>query len=124
MPLAWLQVGGAVPTTPWQMVTHATTVTQLVLVILVVLSLVSWAVMIAKWREFGRVMAAGRAFTGEFERAAGPEEADAIARRSPSSPFTRVFMRGINFFAEMKPGAPRDAAAGPPPHTPVPAPPP
>jgi biopolymer transport protein TolQ len=33
-------------------------------------------------------------------------------RRSPASPFTRVFSRAVNFFAEMKPGALRDSSAG------------
>ncbi|MBA3342458.1 MAG: MotA/TolQ/ExbB proton channel family protein, partial [Gemmatimonadaceae bacterium] len=95
------------------MVTQATTVTKLVLVLLVVLSLVSWTVMALKWRELRSVQTAGRSFTREFERAAGLEEADALARRVGSSPFTRVFARAINFFAEMKPGALRDAGASP-----------
>ncbi|MEJ7813025.1 MAG: MotA/TolQ/ExbB proton channel family protein [Gemmatimonadaceae bacterium] len=109
---AW-QIAAAVPTTPWDMVTQATTVTKLVLVLLVVLSLVSWTVMALKWRELRSVQTAGRSFTREFERAAGLEEADALARRVGSSPFTRVFARAINFFAEMKPGALRDAGASP-----------
>lgn len=109
---AW-QIAAAVPTTPWDMVAQATTVTKLVLVLLVVLSLVSWTVMALKWRELRSVQTAGRSFTREFERAAGLEEADALARRVGSSPFTRVFARAINFFAEMKPGALRDAGASP-----------
>jgi len=107
------QIGGAVPTSAIDMVTQSSLVTKIVLGLLVVLSLVSWAIMLAKWREFRRVERAGRAFTREFERAPALEVAAGLARRSKPSPFTRAFSRSVNFFAEMKPGALRDAAAGP-----------
>jgi len=99
------QVSEAIPTSPWEMITHATIMTQIVLVILVVLSLISWAIMLLKWREFRRVLASGHTFIRDFERASSLEDAGTMARRSPPSAFTRVFTRAVNFFAEMKPGA-------------------
>ncbi|HEX5436336.1 MAG TPA: MotA/TolQ/ExbB proton channel family protein [Gemmatimonadaceae bacterium] len=108
-----MQVGAAPSSAPWQMITQASWVTQLVLAVLVLLSLISWAVMLAKWLEFRRVSSAGRRFISEFERTSGLDDASATARRSPPSPFTRVFTRAINFFAEMKPGALRDRSAAP-----------
>jgi biopolymer transport protein TolQ len=105
------QVAEAIPTSPWEMITHATIMTQAVLVLLVVLSLISWAIMLLKWREFRRLLDSGRTFIRDFERAASLEEAGAVARRSPPSPFTRVFTRAVNFFAEMKPGALRSTEA-------------
>lgn len=111
MPLA--QLGAAVPTSPWEMVVHANLLTQVVLVVLVILSLMSWAIMWAKWRQLGAIFAAGRTFMREFERAAALEEVSELARRSKPSPFTRVFTRALNFFAEMKPGALREAATSP-----------
>jgi biopolymer transport protein TolQ len=110
----WLaQLGAAVPTSPWEMVVHANLLTQVVLVVLVVLSLTSWAIMWAKWRQLRSVSAAGRTFMREFERVAALEEVSDLARRSRTSPFTRVFTRALNFFAEMKPGALREAAGSP-----------
>jgi len=106
------QIGGAIPTAPLDMITHASLVTKIVLALLAVLSLVSWAIMFAKWIELGRVERAGRAFTREFERAPALDSAAGLVRRSPASPFTRVFSRAVNFFAEMKPGALRDSSAG------------
>ena len=103
--LQFAQVSEAIPTSPWEMITHASIMTQVVLAILVVLSLISWAIMLLKWREFRRLLGSGRSFMREFERAASLEDAGAIARRSPPSPFTRIFTRAVNFFAEMKPGA-------------------
>jgi biopolymer transport protein TolQ len=84
-----------------------------VLGILVVLSLISWAVMFTKWRALRAVFVAGKAFNRDFVRASTLEQVSVISRRSPSSPFTRVFTRGINYFAELKPGALRDSSAGP-----------
>ena len=107
------QIGGATSSAPWEMITHASLVTQAVLALLVVLSFISWVVMFAKWIEFRRVTAAGRRFIREFERMSGLDAASALARRSPASPFTRIFTRAINFFAEMKPGALRDQGGAP-----------
>ena len=106
------QIGGAIPTAPIDMITHASLVTKLVLLLLAVLSLISWAIMLAKWLELGRVERAGRVFTREFERAPALDSAAGLVRRSPASPFTRIFARAVNFFAEMKPGALRDTSSG------------
>ncbi len=109
---AMLQIGGAIPTSPIDMILHTSLVTKIVLILLAVLSLVSWAIMLAKWLELGRVERAGRVFTHEFERAPALDSAAGLVRRSPASPFTRVFSRAVNFFAEMKPGALRDSSVG------------
>ena len=101
--LALLQVGRAVPTTPWELVTNATTVTQVVLVILVLLSLFSWAIMLAKWREFRATGAAAHAFVRDFEHASSLEEARRFSVRAPSSPFSRVFARGMDFLGQTRP---------------------
>jgi biopolymer transport protein TolQ len=110
---ALAQLGGAIPTSPIDMIREASLVTKLVLAVLAALSLVSWMIMFAKWWEFRRVERAGRVFTREIERAPALEVAAGIVRRTAPSPFTRVFSRALNFFAEMKPGALRDSSAGP-----------
>ena len=106
-----MQVGGAVPTSAIDMVRQASLVTRIVLVFLLVLSLVSWAIMLAKWIEFHRVTKRGREFIYEFERTPSLDAAAGLTRRAKSNPFTRVFTRAVNFFAEMKPGALREASA-------------
>lgn len=95
--------GDVIPTSPWEMVVSATPVTQAVLVLLVLLSLVSWAIMFAKWREFKGVAHAGRGFMREFERASRFDEAVESARRARPSPFTRVFARAIQFVNDTRP---------------------
>lgn len=95
-------IGGAIPTSPLEMVTQASPVTKAVLVILALLSLVSWTIMFAKWIEFARVKRASRTFTVEFERAARLEQAAGLARRARPSPYTRVFGRAMEFVTSTK----------------------
>jgi biopolymer transport protein TolQ len=95
--LPLLQVGAAVPQTPLELVTEASPLTQGVLIILAILSLLSWGVMFAKWREFAAVKSASRAFMGEFEKVNRFDQAVSLARRSRPSPFVRVFDRVTHF---------------------------
>lgn len=97
------QVGGAVPTSPWELIGAATFVTKLVLVFLAGLSLMSWAIMFMKWRELKAIGAFARQFIGDFEHVATLDEATELAGRSPPSPVTRVFTRATQFLAETRP---------------------
>ena len=101
--LAYLQIGRAVPTTPWEMVMNATLVTKIVLGVLALLSLLSWAVMFGKWVEFRRVRGAANAFIRSFDRAQSLEEVATLAKHAKASPFTRVFNRAVQFLSQTKP---------------------
>ena len=101
--LGYFQTGRAVPTTPWEMITNATLVTQIVLGFLALLSLLSWAVMLGKWVEFRRVRSAADAFMRSFDRAQSLEEVSTLAKHAKDSPFTRVFERAVQFIAQTKP---------------------
>ena len=100
---ALLQVGSAIPTSPMELVAMSSTPTKVVLAILVILSLLSWMLMVAKWREFKNAESAGRAFMDEFERAHTLDEAAEIAKRSPSSPHKDVMLRAVRFINETTP---------------------
>jgi biopolymer transport protein TolQ len=101
---AALQIGSAVPSSPIDLVTNATVATKIVLIILVVLSLVSWAIMFAKGREFRSVRAASRTFMHEFESLYRFDQVAGLAKRSKPSPFTRVFDRALHFVTDPRPG--------------------
>jgi biopolymer transport protein TolQ len=101
--MGYLQIGRAIPTTPLEMVTNATLVTQIVLGLLVVLSLVSWGVMLGKWAEFRRVRRATDSFMRSFDRAQSIDEVTTLAKHAMASPFTRVFERGSQFMSQTKP---------------------
>jgi biopolymer transport protein TolQ len=98
-----LQIGGAVPSSPMELVTQSSGETKVVLVILAILSLISWTVMVAKWIEFNRAEKVGREFMDKFERAHTLDEAADIAARSPSSPQKGVMTRAARFITETTP---------------------
>ena len=98
-----MQIGSAVPSSPMELVSQSSAPTKVVLLVLAILSLVSWALMIAKWREFKRAEKAGREFMERFERAHTLDEAASIAERSPASPQKDVMSRAVRFITETTP---------------------
>jgi biopolymer transport protein TolQ len=97
------QAGSAIPSTPVELVKSATLVTQLVLVLLAVLSLLSWGIILAKWLEFRRMHRAADAFLLDFAKASRLEQVASLAKRVRPSPFTRVFARAVKFVQEVRP---------------------
>lgn len=103
----------AVPTSVIGMITSSDPVTKAVLLFLVGLSLLSWAIMFAKWRAFRTAEGNGRSFVQNFERATGIDEASLMAQRAKPSAFTSVFARAVQFLGDTKPalGATTDRTA-------------
>jgi len=99
-----LQVGRAVPTTPWELVLTSSRETQFVLAILAVFSVVSWYLIVLKWWQFRRMRRLADQFLSEVEKAPRLEEAYHAAMRLPPSPYNRLLREGIHFFSELKPG--------------------
>jgi len=114
--LLLLQLGatsGGGDATLVSLILGADIVTKGVLVLLVLLSLLSWAIMFAKWRAFRAAESNGLAFLKEFERTRGVDEATALAQRVSPSAFTAVFARAVRFLNDTKPamGATADRSA-------------
>ncbi|MEZ4415094.1 MAG: MotA/TolQ/ExbB proton channel family protein [Gemmatimonadota bacterium] len=102
LPLLLLQAGA--PTNAWGMVRSGGILNQIVLVVLAVLSVISWIMILWKARQFGAVQRQGSRFIDEMERAKRIEEAMRALMALPDSPYGRVFRRGINFFSDLRPG--------------------
>ena len=103
---AALQLAGqqdALPSSMLGMLINSDPVTKSVLALLVVLSLVSWAIMFSKWRGFTMAETNGRAFVADFERARGMDDAMLCAQRAKPSAFTAVFARAVSFLNDTKP---------------------
>ena len=97
-----LQLRGAVPTTPMELITGATTLTKMVLIVLAVLSLLSWAIMFALWRELARAQNTSLRFFRDFERTTRLEDAGALARTTAPNALTRLFMRAAHFVSDTR----------------------
>ena len=98
------QVGGAIPTTPWELVLMSSRETKVVMLVLAVFSVLSWYVIVLKWWQFRKMRVLGDRFLSEVERAPRLEEAYHAAMRLPSSPYNRLLREGVHFFSELKPG--------------------
>jgi biopolymer transport protein TolQ len=107
-----MQVGGALPTTPWELVTTSSAATKLVLLVLMVFSLICWFLILLKWIQFRRVGKLGNRFFDELERTTRLEDAYHAVMKLPPSPFGRLLREGLNFFSELRPGALQETDAG------------
>jgi biopolymer transport protein TolQ len=100
-----LQVGGALPTSPWELVTTSSPATKLVLLILVVFSLICWFLILLKWMQFRRLGKLGDKFFTQLEKTTRLEDAYHAVMKLPPSPYGRLLREGLNFFSELRPGA-------------------
>lgn len=99
MPL-FFQIKSAIPSTRFELILNASDETKVVLVVLVLLSLLSWSVMLAKWMAFRGAESAGRSFLAEFHKGARLEAVASLAKRSKPSAYTRVLQRALQFLQE------------------------
>jgi biopolymer transport protein TolQ len=105
-----LQVGGAIPTTPWELVLVSSRETKAVLIVLAVFSIASWYIIVLKWWQFRRMRQMADRFLSDVERAPRLEEAYHAAMRLPASPYNRLLREGVHFFSELKPGTLKEGA--------------
>jgi len=105
-----LQVGRAIPTSPWDLVLTSSRETKIVLAILVLFSVVSWYLIILKWWQFRHMRRQADRFMREIEKANRLEEAYHTAMRLPPSPYNRLLREAVQFFSHLKPGVLREPA--------------
>ena len=90
---------------PWDLVLQATPATKVILGVLAVFSLLSWILILWKWREFRRVDQEGDEFVAAMDHTTGLHDLYQTLLHLKDSPYTRVFRRGVNFFTELRPRA-------------------
>src|SRR5438067_7738842 len=95
-----LQARGAVPSSPVELVTTASALTQGVLAFLALLSLISWTVMFAVWRQIANATSRARKFASDFDRTRGLEEAGVLAKKSKANALSRLFLRAMHFVSD------------------------
>lgn len=99
------QVGRAAPQGPVDMIIGGTAATQIILLVLAVFSLASWAIMVWKWSQFRKLNRQGVRFLNVIEKTQRLRDAYRSLTRLPDSPYTSVFKQGLNFFNDLRPGA-------------------
>ena len=103
-----LQVRGAIPTTPWELVLTSSPETQFVLAVLAVFSVVSWYLIVLKWWQFRKLNRQADRFFTEMERTTRLKDAYHAVMKLPPSPYNRLFREAVTFYSELRPGALRD----------------
>ncbi len=98
----FLQLAAAVPATVPELVLNATPFSKVVLVVLAVLSLASWAVMFSKWGTYRRTERSAKKFMVEFHKCNRLDEVASLAKRSQPSAHTRVLQRALQFLTETR----------------------
>lgn len=95
-----LQVAGAVPTSTKELILNSSTETKVVLGILVVLSLVSWAIMIGVGRAMSKSLRLSTAFARDVERASRVAAASEASRHAQPNAAQRLFVRALQFIGD------------------------
>ncbi len=111
MALSTLLVQTSAPSSGWDMLFGGTLATKSVLIVLAVSSVISWALIFWKSKQFRVVRRQGDRFLEKMERATGLADAYKAVLSLPESPYGRVFRQGVNLFSELRPGALREGAA-------------
>lgn len=80
----------------WDLIKGAHIVPQVVIVILVIFSLISWAVIFSKWSLFRQAGSANRSFLRAFRKAAALDAVALASEQFRSSPLVAVFDFGYS----------------------------
>ena len=96
---------GPAPQGPMDMILGGTITTQIILIVLAVFSLLSWAIMAWKWSQFRKLRRSGARFLQSIEKTQKLRDAWRSISRLPESPYSSVFSQGLTFFNELRPGA-------------------
>jgi biopolymer transport protein TolQ len=106
-------VSGSASTNPIELLAEATVVAKVVLIILGLLSIVSWAIILYKWWTFGRADRQSNNFLEVFRRSSKFSEVQAVCRSLGASPLVGLFLSGYaELTAQLKQSTPNGEAAG------------
>jgi biopolymer transport protein TolQ len=80
----------------WQIVGESSAFGAFILGTLLFMSLVSWAIIFAKWREFRRVQTDTDRFSAQFSKSKKLGDSLGQAKSCPNSPLSRLYMAGYD----------------------------
>lgn len=86
----------------WKIISETSTFGHIILVILVVMSLVSWAIIFQKYRQFKAVDQDSRSFLQHFRRSRRLDEIAGQARSYRNSPLASIYLTGFEEITALK----------------------
>ena len=96
-----LQIGAALPSAPLDLIRQSTLATKIVLGILTLLSLVSWAIMFVKWIELRSAESRARTFYREFAKVHSLEGAASLVRRGAEGSYASLVHSAAEFVTQL-----------------------
>lgn len=103
------------PLNYYDLILHTTTIGKIVLIVLALMSVVSWGVILYKWFSFAKADRQSSAFLDVFRRSGKFSEVQAVCRSLGDSPLVGLFQAGyVELTAQMRHHAPADLASASP----------
>jgi len=90
------------PSGAWLLISHADPVVKLVIVILLIFSLVSWAIILQRWMIIRRAWSQSEAFLDFFWKTESLDAAHSEVDRFPESPVAQVFASGYRELSKLR----------------------
>lgn len=88
--------------TVWHIIGNTSIFGQFILFVLVIMSLVSWAIIFAKWRQFRAVEEANRHFMQTFRRYRKLGESVGQAKSQKLAPVSHIFLAGFEELGQLQ----------------------
>ncbi|MDD5424905.1 MAG: MotA/TolQ/ExbB proton channel family protein [candidate division Zixibacteria bacterium] len=95
-------IAGIFTGTIWQIIGDTSPFGIFILIILALMSLVSWMIIFYKWREFRAVDKAGLLFSEYFQHSSNIADAAGRAKAASLSPLSRIFISGFEQLTALK----------------------
>lgn len=86
----------------WQIISNTSVFGLFILIVLTIMSVVSWMIIFNKWKQFKEVDSDNRKFTANFRRAHKLSDSVGQAKSSSNSPMSRIFLAGYRELNELK----------------------
>ncbi|MDZ4722812.1 MAG: MotA/TolQ/ExbB proton channel family protein [candidate division Zixibacteria bacterium] len=89
-------------TSIWQIINDTSTFGLFILIILVIMSLISWTVIFNKWREFSGIFNDTEKFLQQFRRSRSLNDIVGAAKTTNHSPLSSIFLAGFGELNELR----------------------
>jgi biopolymer transport protein TolQ len=96
-----LSVAGIFSGSVWQIIANSSAFSVIILLVLGIMSFVSWVIIFNKWRQFANVERDNRIFAHTFRRSRKISEAAGQAKSSAFSTLARLYLAGHNELTEL-----------------------
>ena len=93
-----IAIGGSL----WQIITNTSTFGMIILIVLVLMSIISWVIIFHKWRQYKEVESHNSRFMAHFESTETLPESVGQAKIARNSPYSQLYLSGLGELNSLK----------------------